>query len=221
LAIKERAYGSTHPSVASSLNELGNTASLEGNYDAAEKYFMRMLDIYHRIYGEHHYLLGIALSNLASAYAGKREWTRAEMLYRQAIKVFTETQSAGHVNTAIARIKLGRSLLRQRRYRDAEVESRAGYEILIRQIASGATWLVSARKDLVEEYDALKQPDKAYEFRSELAAAEANRSMLRSGSRPLYQEWAGFVRRQRVNCWEQFEGRFRANTTSHAERNCS
>jgi serine/threonine-protein kinase len=86
--------------------------------------------------------------------------------------MFTETQSAGHVNTGIARIKLGRSLLRQRRYREAEVESRAGYDILIKQIAPGATWLVSARKDLVEEYDALKQPDKAHEFRIELAAVE-------------------------------------------------
>jgi serine/threonine-protein kinase len=173
LAIKERVYGRAHPSVASSLNELGNAASLEGNYDAAERYFTRMLDIYHGIYGEHHYLVGIALSNLASAYAGKREWTRAEMLYREAISVFTQPQSAGHVNTAIARIKLGRSLLRQRRYREAEVESRAGYEILIRQMAPGATWLVSARKDLVKEYDALKQPDKAHEFRSELVALEA------------------------------------------------
>jgi len=37
LAIKERVYGRVHPSVASSLNELGNAAFRQGNYDAAEQ----------------------------------------------------------------------------------------------------------------------------------------------------------------------------------------
>jgi serine/threonine-protein kinase len=178
LAIKERVYGPVHPSVASSLNELGNTAAKQGNYDAAEKYFTRMADIYHAIYGEHHYLLGIALSNLAGAYAGKHEWARAEALFRQAVRLFTETQSANHINTGIARTKLGRILLHERRYAEAETESRAGYDILIRQITPGASWLVGARKDLVEEYHALKQPDQAEKFRTELAAAETKAAII-------------------------------------------
>jgi hypothetical protein len=31
------------------------------------------------------------------------------------------------------------------------------------------TWLVNARKDLAEEYDALEQPEKAASFRAETA----------------------------------------------------
>ncbi len=172
LAIKERVYGKVHPSVASSLNELGNTAVRQGNYDAAEHYFTRMADIYRAIYGEHHYLLGIALSNLAGVYASRQDWPRAEKLFRQAVRLFTETQSANHINTGIARTKLGRTLLHERRYAEAETESRAGYDILIKQMSPGASWLVNARKDLVEEYDALKQPQQAAEFRAELTAAE-------------------------------------------------
>ena len=175
LAIKEHVYGPVHPSVASSLNELGNTAIGQNNYDSAAKYFSRMLEIYHAIYGQHHYLVGIALSNLAGAYAGKQEWSRAENLFRQAVQIFTETQSAGHINTGIARTKLGRTLLREHRYAEAEEESRAGYDILIKQMAPGAKWLVNARKDLIEEYTALKQPDKAQPFRTELASANATR----------------------------------------------
>jgi hypothetical protein len=126
-------------------------------------------DIYHSIYGEHHYLLGIAISNLAGAYAGNREWARAEGLFRQAVRLFTETQSADHINTGIARTKLGRTLLRQQRYAEAERESRAGYEVLVKQMAPGASWLVNSRKDLIEEYDALKEPENAERFHKELA----------------------------------------------------
>jgi len=176
LAIKERVFGPVHPSVASSLNELGNTAVKQGHYDDAEKYFSRMVDIYHSVYGEHHYLLGIAISNLAGAYAGKQEWPRAEPLFRQAVRIFTETQSADHINTGIARTKLGRTLLRQQRYAEAETESRAGYEILAKQVAPGASWLVNGRKDLIEEYAALKQPENAEKFRKELADAHGSES---------------------------------------------
>ena len=174
LAIKERVFGPVHPAVASSLNELGNTAVRQGKYDPAIKYFTRMVDIYHSIYGEHHYLLGIAISNLAGAYAGKQEWARAETLFRQAVRIFTETQSADHINTGIARTKLGRTLLHEHRYAEAEVESRAGYEILSKQMAPGASWLVSARKDLIEEYTALDQPGATQRFREELAAVHSS-----------------------------------------------
>ena len=166
LAIKERVYGKVHPSVASSLNELGNAAFKQGNCDAAEQYFTRMADIYRAIYGEHHYLLGIATSNLANVYSARLEWPRAEQLFRQAVRLFTETQSAEHINTGIARTKLGRTLLREHRYAEAVVESRAGYDILIKQMDPKASWLVSARKDLAEEYDALKQPGNAAQFRA-------------------------------------------------------
>jgi len=170
LAIKEKIYGPVHPSVASSLNELGNVSVREAKYDDAEQYFTRMVGIYHTIYGDHHYLVGIATSNLAGAYAGKHEWPRAEALFRQAIQIFTDTQSPTHINTGIARTKLGHVLLSEKEYRAAEPESRAGYDILIKQIAPGASWLLSARKDLIEEYDALHQPQNSQHFRSELAS---------------------------------------------------
>ena len=181
LVIKERVYGPVHPAVASSLNELGNTAMRQGKYDLAAKYFTRMADIYHAIYGEQHYLLGIALSNLAGAYAGKQDWPRAEALFRQAVQIFTKTQSADHINTGIARIKLGRTLLRERRYAEAQAESLAGYEILSKQLAPGASWLVNARRDLVEEYTVLQRPEDAQRFRAELAAASLSSAVQSSG----------------------------------------
>ncbi len=173
LAIKENAFGKIHPSVASTLNELGSVALNENKYDDAEKYFAHMADIYRQVYGEHHYLYATALSNLASVYMAEKQWPRAEKMYREVIPLYVETQSATHVNTGIARMKLGRILLHEDRYAEAAHESQAGYDILITQMDPGVSWLVKAREDLVEEYDALKRPDLAAKFRTELAAIKA------------------------------------------------
>ncbi len=176
LAIKERVFGNVHPTVASTLNELGSAALKQHKNDVAEQYFLRMVEIYRQVYGEHHYLYAVALSNVGSVYTSREDWPRAEKIYRQAIPIFTESQSATHINTGIARIKLGRTLLRQNRYAEAETETRAGYDILVKQMDLKVTWLVSARKDLAEEYDALKQPEQAAKFRAEAAALDTSAS---------------------------------------------
>jgi eukaryotic-like serine/threonine-protein kinase len=176
LTIKERVYGKVHPSVASTLNELGSAALRQHKNDVAEQDFLRMVDIYRQVYGEHHYLFAVALSNLGSVYSGQEQWLRAEKIYRQVIPIFIESQSATHINTGVARIKLGRTLLRQNRFTEAETESRAGYEILIKQMDPKVSWLVNARKDLAEEYDALKQPEQAARFRAETAALDSKAS---------------------------------------------
>ena len=173
LSIKERVYGPVHPSVASSLNELGSTALQQKDYDAAEQYFTRMADIYRAVYGEHHYLMATALSNLASVYMKRNEWARAEKIYRQVVPLYTETQSANHINTGIARIKLGRCLLHEQKYAEAAAESRAGYDILVKQMAPNVSWLVNAREDLAAEYDAMKKPEEAAQFRAQLTSATA------------------------------------------------
>jgi eukaryotic-like serine/threonine-protein kinase len=173
LAIKERTFGKVHPSVASTLNELGNVASKTGKYDLAKQYFNRMADIYRAVYGEHHYLVATALSNLASVYMAQRDWASAEKIFRQVIPLYTETQSATHINTGIARTKLGRVLLGERRFAEAEAETRAGYDILSPQMDPKVSWLTNARQDLVQEYDALHQPQQAAKFRAEIAATQA------------------------------------------------
>jgi eukaryotic-like serine/threonine-protein kinase len=171
LAIKQRVYGNVHPSVASSLNELGSLALQQGQYADAERDFTQMAAIYRQIYGEHHYLLATALANLASVYTAQKEWARAEKIFRQVVPMYTETLSADNINTGIARIKLGQSILRQGRFAEAEPESRAGYEILKNKMDPKVSWLVNARKNLIEEYDALHKPEEAAKFRAEQAAA--------------------------------------------------
>jgi len=170
LVIQEHAYGKVHPRVASALNELGRIANQRGKLDEAEADFRRMADIYRAVYGGKHYYIGIALSNIAGVYVAEKKFKQAENLFREALRMYAVTLTPDHELVGIARIRLGGALLPQKRYAEAEVETRAGYDILIKQIDPKGDWLVKARQNLVEEYVALKQPEQAAKFRTELAA---------------------------------------------------
>jgi serine/threonine-protein kinase len=175
LRIRERMFGPSHPLVAATLNELGNTAVRQRRLDDAEAAYARMVDIYRTAYQDYHYLIGTATSNLANVFMERKQYPRAEELFREAVRRFTETQGADHVNTGIARIKLGRSLLRQRRFADGAVESFAGYEILSPQMSPSVSYLRAARRDLIADYDSLGQPEKAARFRAEIADTASKR----------------------------------------------
>ncbi|HVS12054.1 MAG TPA: tetratricopeptide repeat protein, partial [Planctomycetota bacterium] len=156
------------------LNDLGSAALMQDRLDDAEARFRRMLAIYREVYKDGHYLVGIATANLASVLTERKEYARAEELHREAIAVYERTLAPGNLHAAIGRIKLGRVLLRQERYAEAEVETRAGYETVLKQASPSVSWLRSARMDLAAEYEALGQPERAAEFRSGLAqGAEA------------------------------------------------
>jgi serine/threonine-protein kinase len=86
--------------------------------------------------------------------------------------MFAKTLTPEHQLVGIGRVRLGRALLRQQRYTEAEAESRPGYEILAKQETPPALWMQNVRNDLIEEYDALQQPDKAAKIRAELAASQ-------------------------------------------------
>jgi len=129
-----------------------------------------MLAIYHKAYGDNHYLVGIATSNLANTYTDAKQFTVAEPLFRKAVAVFTRAQGPQSMNTGIARIKLGRTLLGLHRHRDALAETLAGYQIVSKQAAPTNRFLTVARKDLVKEYEAMGEAQKAEPFSKQLAS---------------------------------------------------
>jgi serine/threonine-protein kinase len=173
LGILERVYGKVHPRVASAVGELGKVAMQQGKLDEAEADFRRQAEIYRSVYNGKHYYIGAALVNLGGVYMERKQYARAEQSFRDALQIYAKTLNADHLNVAIARIKLGRALIPQHRYADAEVESLAGYGTLTKQTNPPANWLQNARRDLVEEYGALHQAEKAAKFQAELAAAES------------------------------------------------
>ena len=152
------------------------------------------------------------LSNLRSVDMERKQYARAEEIYRDVVRRYTEELSPNHPNTGIARIKLGRSLLRQQRYAEAEVESRAGYEILIKQTNPTISWLQNARQDLAEEYTALGRPADTAKFKAEFALGgipSVSRGALKCYQLPSsrtagiladFPQWAEWPRDPRYDC---------------------
>jgi serine/threonine protein kinase/tetratricopeptide (TPR) repeat protein len=169
LAALENHYGKVHPRVALAVGELGLALQHQGNLDEAEADFHRQADIYRSVYGEKNQQLGAAVANLAGVYADRKDYAKAEQFYRDALKLYADSLPAGHLNIAIAHVRLGGALLRDRRYSDAETESRTGYELLMKQSTPPARWVQTARNDLLAEYNAMNQSEKAAKMRDELA----------------------------------------------------
>lgn len=174
LAILEQVYGHVHPRVGYALNELGNVAIRQGKLDDAEADFKRVVSIYRSVYGENHYQIGIALSNLGGVYAERKDYVQAEKYFRDALQVYSKSLRPDHLSVGVSRVRLGNALLGEHRDAEAEVESRTGYEILMKQTSPTVKWIQMARSDLAQEYDALKQPEKAAAFRAPLATASNN-----------------------------------------------
>jgi hypothetical protein len=159
-------YGDRHPNVA---EDFINLAAIEGKLDEAAANFRREGEIYRKVYDEKHYF-GIALSNEAGVYVDKRQHGHAENLFREALHMYSETLPANHQPVGVAQVRLDRTLARQHRYSEAEEETRAGSENLAKQTSPTAEWLQNARQDLIEEYAALQQPEKAAKVRAEMAS---------------------------------------------------
>ena len=120
------------------------------------------------MYGEKNQQLGAAIANLAGVYSDRKDYAKSEELFRDALKLYADSLPAGHLNIAIAHVRLGGALLHDKRYSDAEGESRAVYELLMKQSTPPARWVETARNDLLAEYNAMDQSEKAAKIRAEL-----------------------------------------------------
>ncbi len=170
LGVEEQIYKGAHPRIASTLNELGKIAQKQGNMAEAAADFRREAEIYRKVYDGKHYYVGVALSNEAGVYMDKKQYVQAEHLFREVLGVYSETLPENHQLVGIARVRLGRALARQHRYSEAEQETRVGYENLAKQTSPSPEWLQNARQDLIDEYAALKQPEKAAKVQAEMAS---------------------------------------------------
>ena len=173
LFTQERVYGKVHPRVASTLNELGIVARDQGRLDDAAADFGRMADIYDQVHHGKHYLIGVALSNLADVEQRRGNSARAQELFRRVLSVYRDALPADHPLQGIGRVRFGHALLAAGQAADAEVQSRAGYELLVKRKDPPAVWLDMARQDLASAYRTLGRPSDADRFQAELTPARA------------------------------------------------
>lgn len=80
---------------------LSNLASLEkqaGNFPAAEKHYLRAIELATRLHGEIHPDVATACNNIAVAYTEAQEWNKAENMHIRALGVREQIHGAMHPN---------------------------------------------------------------------------------------------------------------------------
>ena len=159
LQIQIRTYGHQHSRVALVLNDRGTLAFARDDYDGAERDFREALAIWKQVYGEKHQFVGICYANLAGVLMHRKQYAEAEEMARNALAVYSETLPPDHVNFAVVHVKLGRILMHEGRYREARTESLAGYRYFSQHESGYTSYLVGARKDLIETETHLAHPE--------------------------------------------------------------
>jgi len=91
LAMREKAFGAEHPTVAQSMNNLAFSYNRQGAYAKAETFYKRALMIWEQMPGQEHPHLAKGLANLASLYDDIGEHAKAELLLKRALPI-----TAGH-----------------------------------------------------------------------------------------------------------------------------
>jgi serine/threonine protein kinase/tetratricopeptide (TPR) repeat protein len=171
LKIQERIYGSVHDRVAFTLDMLGRTAMKRGNPADAQADFSRAVAIDHVLLGDKSPRTAALKVDLADAYILQAKYVEAEDILRKAIPALVQSLPAGDAHIGSAYASLGRALLHLKRYREAETQLTTAYQILEKQPRPPVARIQDVRRDLVTVYDALDEPDKAKQFRTEHAGS--------------------------------------------------
>jgi tetratricopeptide (TPR) repeat protein len=100
LAIDEAAYGATHPSVATDLNNLASLLQDTNRLGEAEPLFRRALAIDEAAYGATHPRVATDLNNLALLLRDTNRLGEAEPLFRRALAIDEAAYGATHPNVA-------------------------------------------------------------------------------------------------------------------------
>jgi serine/threonine-protein kinase len=161
IEIEKKVYGKQSPKLAYAMNALGMVDSMTGDHDAAIKLHQDEIAIYAKSYGDGDYRVGIATANLGTEYFRTKKYPEAESAFRKAAAIQLKARGENSVDMAVVRVKLGRTLLYEQRYREAEQQSRTGYETLKRVSPGQTNFIDAAHKDLIADYEALHEPEKA------------------------------------------------------------
>jgi len=100
LAIREKALGTDHTDVASSLNNLAVLYRLKGDYAKAEPLYQRSLAIREKALGPDHPLVAECLNNLAILYRVKGDYAKSESLYQRSLTISEKALGPDHPEVA-------------------------------------------------------------------------------------------------------------------------
>ncbi|MCL4456874.1 MAG: CHAT domain-containing protein [Nitrospirae bacterium] len=120
LAIREKALGSEHPDVATSLSNLAGQYESTGRYAEAEPLYKRELEIREKVFGREHPETAIVLRMLAELYRVTGRYAEAEPLYKRSLEIVEKAFGKDHFSVAASLSKLAMLYYSTGRYAEAE-----------------------------------------------------------------------------------------------------
>jgi CHAT domain-containing protein/Tfp pilus assembly protein PilF len=120
LAIREKALGTDHPNVATSLNNLALLYDSQGKYAQAEPLHQRSLAILEKVLGTDHLDFASSLNNLAELYRNQGKYAQAEPLAKRSLAILEKVLGTEHPSVATSLNNLAVLYLNQGKYAQAE-----------------------------------------------------------------------------------------------------
>jgi tetratricopeptide (TPR) repeat protein len=100
LAIREKALGPEHPTVAKSLNNLAALYDSQGQYGKAEPLYQRSLGVSEKALGPEHPDVATSLNNLAELYYVQGQYAKAEPLFQRSLAIREKAPGPEHPTVA-------------------------------------------------------------------------------------------------------------------------
>ncbi|WP_085960673.1 tetratricopeptide repeat protein [Cylindrospermum stagnale] len=120
LSIARKRLGESHPSVASSLNNLAGLYKSQGRYSEAEPLYIQALELSKRLLGESHPDIATSLNNLAGLYYSQGKYSEAEVLYIQTLELSKRLLGESHPDVASSLNNLAALYTSQGKYSEAK-----------------------------------------------------------------------------------------------------
>ena len=106
LELQREAYGTEHPSVAATLNNLGAIQYMRGNWKEAVQYYEESLALHLKVHGQDHVDTAGSYHNLATATKHSGHYNKALELERTALAIRTRVLGPDHPDTAASHASL-------------------------------------------------------------------------------------------------------------------
>jgi CHAT domain-containing protein len=162
LAIREKALGKDHPSVATSLSNLAALYQSQGKYVQAEPLHKRSLAILEKALGKDHPDVATSLNNLAELYKRQGKYVQAEPLHKRSLAILEKALGKDHPDVATSLNNLTDLYQSQGKYVQAEPLYKRSLAILEKALG----------KDHPDVTDSLNNLAKLYQSQGKYVQAE-------------------------------------------------
>jgi eukaryotic-like serine/threonine-protein kinase len=152
LALRERELGPDDPSVAETLDALGDVAVDKADFASADRYYRRALAIRERALGPEHVDLGRTLAGLAALRFRQGRNAEAESLYIRVLNVDRQSSKPNDRDRAQDLMGLALAYWAERRYAEAEPLLREALSIQERSYGNDHPFVAATLNNLAALY---------------------------------------------------------------------